>query len=212
MILVCRRQKSEHTLPPHNYTIHFNNVLLYLYNVVGAKIIPHYYKAVNRCLHLENNWFLVARMRYNSSMNFTHNKLAPMTKKRKALFASVADYAKQLKIHNYDVTVNVVFKYMLTECFGEYAHVERNTQKRFTITIDADINYALGLQTLAHEMVHVKQYIKGELAIDADGYQLWKGKKVYTDRWVDDAWEIEAMRKEVLLMNRYLASIDGIYK
>lgn len=56
-------------------------------------------------------------------------------------------------------------------------------------------------QTLAHEMVHIKQYVKGQLKLKAKGV-IWCGKMY---RWEDSPsyvnrpWEIEAMKKETIL-------------
>lgn len=57
------------------------------------------------------------------------------------------------------------------------------------------------LQTLAHEMVHIKQYAKGQLKIKNLGVR-WCGKmfKYSQDKgYVNRPWEIEAMQKETLL-------------
>lgn len=56
-------------------------------------------------------------------------------------------------------------------------------------------------QTLAHEMVHVKQYAKGQLKLKAKGI-VWCGK-LYKESdnlsYVNRPWEIEAMKKETIL-------------
>lgn len=130
-----------------------------------------------------------------------------MTKKRKALFESLVFYAKYLRIDKKDVTVNLVFKYMLEKTFNEYANVEHVNARRINITFDADFNGEFALQKMAHEMVHVAQYLKGTLSVDSDGYQLWKGKKVSSKlTWRECPWEIEAMKKEVIMVHAYCAA------
>lgn len=55
------------------------------------------------------------------------------------------------------------------------------------------------MQTLAHEMVHLKQFLRKELRHNKAGELTWKGKKAKTTEWVNRPWEIEAMQKEVIL-------------
>lgn len=57
------------------------------------------------------------------------------------------------------------------------------------------------IQTLAHEMVHIKQYAKGQLRVKNLGVS-WRGKmyKYSEDRgYHTRPWEIEAMKREVLI-------------
>jgi hypothetical protein len=71
------------------------------------------------------------------------------------------------------------------------------------------------IQTLAHEMVHVKQHAKNELVKDygtaRGGYKLesvWMGKvwrpKSGEDLYFDSPWEVEAYGREVGLMHRWI--------
>ncbi len=141
-------------------------------------------------------------------MLITHNTV-PMTKRRKGLMDAANFYARYLKISNYDVTVQIVFKYLLTETFSIYGQVNHVSTNRLKIDFDAKIPYELGMQKLAHEMVHVKQYIKGQLAEDSKGFQLWKGAQVDADLpYHKQPWEVEAMKKEVLMMSAFVAWRD----
>lgn len=58
------------------------------------------------------------------------------------------------------------------------------------------------LQTLAHEMVHLKQFAKGELN---DGHTRWKGSHIDSDKidYHDLPWEIEASSFEYILYALY---------
>jgi hypothetical protein len=52
------------------------------------------------------------------------------------------------------------------------------------------------MQTLAHEMVHAKQYLRGEL----DGYSgSWKGRKPRNYQYHNQPWEKEAYAREEYL-------------
>ena len=55
------------------------------------------------------------------------------------------------------------------------------------------IPYEMLMQTLAHEMVHAKQYIRGEL----NGYNFsWKGRKPRNYKYENAPWEKEAYGRE----------------
>lgn len=58
--------------------------------------------------------------------------------------------------------------------------------------------------TLAHEMVHVKQMVKGILKAEA-GAKWWRGKK-YSKRtkYLNMPWEIDAFARQELLFRRAL--------
>jgi hypothetical protein len=56
-----------------------------------------------------------------------------------------------------------------------------------------DMPYDKMMQTLAHEMVHAKQYLRGELC----GYSMsWKGKKPRNYKYENAPWELEAYKLE----------------
>jgi hypothetical protein len=56
---------------------------------------------------------------------------------------------------------------------------------------------------LAHEMIHVKQYAKGELIVNSRQDVMWKGKKYFSHK-ANDAdtrpWELEAYRNDARLV------------
>lgn len=56
--------------------------------------------------------------------------------------------------------------------------------------------------TLAHEMVHVKQFAKGHFQI-VDGKYFWKGKRVTKKvKYLDLPWEREAFAKQEILFRK----------
>ena len=68
---------------------------------------------------------------------------------------------------------------------------ESGLPRMFTIEIDGKQDNEEKLRTLAHEMVHVKQYCKKELN---EEMSKWKGHNVNSDNidYDDQPWEIEA--------------------
>lgn len=68
----------------------------------------------------------------------------------------------------------------------------------FTIVIDPNLNKKQTLLALAHELVHLKQYAKGELRdYSRTGHTAWRGEKIdsHVNYW-ETPWEIEAYGRE----------------
>lgn len=82
-----------------------------------------------------------------------------------------------------------------------------NRPREFTIRIDSSQSLQDMLETVAHEMVHVKQYAKGELKDYSRQTDVckWKGKKVdcIKTHYYDCPWEIEAHGRERGLFIRW---------
>ena len=80
---------------------------------------------------------------------------------------------------------------------------ESNKPREFQIELNPVIGSHDILETLAHEMVHVKQTVRGQLS--SRGVSLfWRGKKVLCSKinYYDRPWEIEAWSKQTLLSNK----------
>lgn len=137
-------------------------------------------------------------------LKITHTKNAPMTKKRKAVFSALEFFATYLELDSYDAKIVLDFKYGFTELFNISASVDYDGAGVCIVLIDADISKHIAIQTIAHEMVHVKQYFDGRLSWDKKGLQLWEGKHVSAElKYTEKPWEIEAMKKEVFLMYKF---------
>ena len=79
--------------------------------------------------------------------------------------------------------------------------------REFTIELDLSFSIRDVLITLAHEMVHVKQWAKDEMYeyTNTMGLVRFKGEKIHleeTDYW-DYPWEIEAYGKQLGLFVRF---------
>ena len=89
--------------------------------------------------------------------------------------------------------------------FG-YANVEdyntRNQPRSFLIEIHPGLGARMILETLAHEMVHVKQYIMGETN---DELSMWRGDFVDYDKidYWNHPWEIDAHGREGGLLVKF---------
>lgn len=105
------------------------------------------------------------------------------------------------------------------ECVSEE---ECRNPRWFTITLRGRADDEDMIKTLAHEMVHVKQYAKNELgkeltmARGGKGIRIatrWKGEfwnpKKKEDPYWDCPWEIEAYGREVGLYQRWVDRKEG---
>jgi hypothetical protein len=58
--------------------------------------------------------------------------------------------------------------------------------------------------TLAHEMIHVKQFAKGQFQI-VDGKYFWMGKRVTKrTKYLDQPWEVDAYSKQEIVFRKAL--------
>jgi len=120
---------------------------------------------------------------------------------------AVSFFAKELipntKIRNNCQTI-VRFNSQLKD-FGSAEIQGRNTRKqprKFLIEIHPGINTRNIISTIAHEMVHIKQYIHGETN---DQLSVWRGKKINSEQveyWVHP-WELDAYGREIGLFTKF---------
>lgn len=67
----------------------------------------------------------------------------------------------------------------------------------------------LTLQTLVHEMIHVRQMIKGLLK--HDNGKIWRGKRYPKNiPWIESPWEIDAMAKTDITVRKILELANKI--
>ncbi len=92
------------------------------------------------------------------------------------------------------------------EFYGNASIEEYNNSRKareFLIQLNPNIGAAEILKTLAHEMVHVKQFAAGELN---DTLTRWKGSKIDSDEldYYSHPWEIEAEGMETGLFTNFV--------
>jgi len=84
----------------------------------------------------------------------------------------------------------------------------QNKPRSFTIEINKNQSKLEILNAVAHEMVHVKQYVYGELN---EQMSSWLGQKIDCDRvdYFEQPWEVEAYNLEAFLTVMYLSEKNG---
>lgn len=81
-------------------------------------------------------------------------------------------------------------------CEGNREYAEITIAKKCPVT-GRKITFLEMMQTLAHEMVHARQFLRGELT--CDGGFAWKGRRADGYEYENQPWEIEAYRLEKTL-------------
>lgn len=140
---------------------------------------------------------------YNLPMlKITHSKAKMTLKRRNAVFAAQF-HACKLGLAEMSETIHIVFDKGFKKRTQTYADCGPENGK-IVLTIDADLDYQIMQSTIAHEMVHAKQWLTGELSVTKSGLLKWKGKKVSSKlAYHRTPWELEAMSNEVIMLHDF---------
>jgi hypothetical protein len=144
-------------------------------------------------------------------------------KERKILKMATHFYASRLmsdRLSNtLEISINVIKDFyvknkILGEAFPKDDVLGIPSNKQFVINLEW--NNKLGkrvLQCLAHEMVHVKQYAKGELKFHERGNLVTFQREQYQgDEYWESLWEIEAYGREVGLYQKFKPTLKLLRK
>ena len=90
-----------------------------------------------------------------------------------------------------------------------YCHIvddNLNRPREFMIELDASMRYNVEqlLTWLAHEMVHLKQFVRKELCDYETGRVQWKSRSYGRVQYNDQPWEKEAYRLEDKLYKEFI--------
>jgi len=94
------------------------------------------------------------------------------------------------------------------DCDGFCCPLDDNYRPReFEVLIHRSLGEEQIIKSLAHEVVHIKQYARGEFRECQTGVFMWKGKKTvvldYKKEYHSLPWEQEALLSEDLLLGLY---------
>ena len=140
------------------------------------------------------------------------------SKVKKKLCKEALDFYANLLLSNalYNkISVTLIFeKFKKNSEYSAFCDWEYNNSrpKDFLITVDKTLSKKRMLLAIAHEMVHVKQFAKGELKdYMKSAKSKWCGK-IYEgnklDYW-DQPWEIDAYGREKGLYYKFLIHKDS---
>lgn len=120
-------------------------------------------------------------------------------------------FIRELKLEKSKSTLFVFSKNNFENETGAAGMVYPYAKGLITMDLDSRLNTNKLIQTIAHEMVHVKQIAKGQLSYDGKKV-FWKGKRYYPKRmsYYDHPWEIDAWRNEKVLASRVWHTLEKI--
>jgi|TARA_B110000211_G_C13965224_1_gene502435 hypothetical protein len=137
---------------------------------------------------------------------------------RKLVESATRFYAEKLMgkrlTENLKITINLKRNLLSKEGLEGSAVWEDDSYRprEFIVEIDSTVKVRNILLTLAHEMVHVKQWAKDEMYeyLNTIGMVRFKGEKVHLDslEYWDQPWEIEAYGKQLGLFIRYCENMN----
>jgi hypothetical protein len=126
------------------------------------------------------------------------------SKVRKDFIKGFASYfAKQLKLENSRYKLLICSDPTLRKNHQVNGLCSKLSDDMIAVMLYSRLDTTQLMTTLAHEMVHVKQFAKGQyrtgLNRKGDTTYYWMGKKV-NKPYLDRPWEIEAYSRESLLV------------
>ncbi len=132
--------------------------------------------------------------------------------KRELIYAVASLYAKILRIRESKYTLTIGTISGLAKADKMNGAVVLLENKHLLLTLDSRLSLEKLFQTLAHEMVHVKQYAKGQLKVvypaRGESYFTWFGKR-HKKHYYDSPWELEAFSRERILANKVAQILFG---
>lgn len=133
-------------------------------------------------------------------------------RKRKGIIIALAKFfAKELNVHKSNYKVVIVTDPTLKDD-GNNGVCAKTGEREITIGLYSRLGFGKLLYTLAHEMVHVKQMIRGHykqtpMKYGKGVYHFWLGKRVNVE-YIKRPWEIEAMSRESILVESLSAQLS----
>ena len=122
------------------------------------------------------------------------------SRKKTSLIRKVIEYMmNELKLKNIFIDVEVSNLFVNEKAYG-FCSCQNKTE--FLIELDQTLNVQELIETICHEMIHVKQYATGEL--------VEKGKKIlyknclYESSSDSSPWEKEAYEKEIIFADKFI--------
>lgn len=138
-------------------------------------------------------------------------KVLSQSKVRKELIENASQFfMKKLNLNFSTYTVYICTQPNLRKEDGVNGLCGRTGDKEITIALDSRLSVKKILYTLAHEMVHMKQYCRGqyrsEKSRNGKHKRFWLGKQVSVS-YIKRPWEIEAFSRENILVEQLLAVV-----
>jgi hypothetical protein len=116
-------------------------------------------------------------------------------------------FEQELKLKNSSWTLDVRTKRGM-RLEGTRGCVTYLAPKYLVMLVDSGLDMERLVLTLAHEMVHVKQYARGQIKHKLGGKTYyWMGKPI-RKQYYEQPWEVEAFSKERVLANKIFQIVN----
>ena len=116
-------------------------------------------------------------------------------------------FEKELKLKNSSWTLDVRTKRGM-RLEGTRGCVTYVGPKYLIMLVDSGLDMERLVLTLAHEMVHVKQYARGQIKHKLGGKTYyWMGRPI-RKQYYEQPWEVEAFSKERVLANKIFQIVN----
>jgi hypothetical protein len=123
----------------------------------------------------------------------------------------VALFKKELKLENSKYSLVILTDRGMSKRDGCRGSVFQVGPKALGMVIDTAMSIENLIITIAHEMVHVKHYARGQIKHGKNlKSKFWMGQK-NKSQYYDSPWEIEAYSKERVLANKVFKIIDNAH-
>lgn len=120
----------------------------------------------------------------------------------------LALYSKELKLENSKSSLLVFTDRGMAKREGMRGVVYKLGPKSIGMVLDTALDLERLIITMAHEMIHVKQYARGQITHSKNmKARYWMGKKIKAD-YYNQPWELEAYSKERILANKVFAILS----
>jgi hypothetical protein len=124
---------------------------------------------------------------------------------KRAMVTKVCEFfIKELRLKSSKYQLTIFVEPHLKRDHHMKGMVAKVGERDLTMFIDSAMNIQDTIECLAHEMVHVKQFARGQLSYDikpTKTHTLWMGKRHQVDPY-ESPWELEAYSKEKVLANK----------
>jgi hypothetical protein len=121
---------------------------------------------------------------------------------QEAVHIYVCNIFKALKIHRLSTkNIDIEFKGKLEDdaqgfCTGDKTQASIQIARKSS---GRNMSFMIQMQTLAHELTHAKQFLRGELDYDDNGDFTWKNRSGKGYKYKNQPWEKEADKQEKAL-------------
>ena len=122
------------------------------------------------------------------------------SRKKTSLIRKVIEYMMiELKLKNIFIDVEVSNLFVNEKAYGFCSCQNKN---EFLIELDQTLNVQELIETICHEMIHVKQYATGELV--EKGKNILYKNCLYESNSDSSPWEKEAYEKEIIFADKFI--------